>query len=106
MQSAADSAYADWERRSRLEWTSDYSWVTRKHGFAIGADAESLAQAANRDLVTQAAQRVPDDWYHDHGTSNIYIWLQADASFPQHSAESSHEKPSWIASMKRWFGTK
>ena len=106
VQGAADTAYADWERRSRQTWTSDYSWVTRKHGFAIGADAHTLAQAANSALVAKAARRASVDWYDNDGMSDPDIWLEAPTPFPDHSARNSQKKRSWIENMKRWFGAK
>lgn len=50
-------AFDQWERRSRHEWDSDYSWVTRVHGFRPDAEGERRAEAANRELVDKAAER-------------------------------------------------
>lgn len=50
-------AFDQWERRSRHEWESDYSWVTRVHGFRPDGDGERRAKAVNRELVNKAAAR-------------------------------------------------
>lgn len=50
-------ALDQWERRSRHEWESDYSWVTRVHGFRPEAEGERRVEAANRELVGKAAER-------------------------------------------------
>lgn len=55
---AADAANAQWQRRSRHAWETDYSWVTRVHGFAVTAEGISRAADANKALVSEAAQRV------------------------------------------------
>lgn len=54
---AAAFAFDQWDRRSRHEWSSDYSWVTRVHGFRPDEHGERRAEAANRDLVEKAAAR-------------------------------------------------
>jgi Domain of unknown function (DUF5710) len=47
------SAFKQWDERSRYEWTSDYGWVTRVHGFVPSEEGEQRAIAANRALITQ-----------------------------------------------------
>ena len=54
---AAAFAFDQWERRSRHEWTSDYSWVTRVHGFRPDEQGKQRAEEANRELVEKAAAR-------------------------------------------------
>ncbi|SBV32476.1 protein of unknown function [uncultured Sphingopyxis sp.] len=38
-------------------WTSDYSWVTRVHGFRPDEQGKQRAEEANRELVEKAAAR-------------------------------------------------
>lgn len=54
---AAAFAFDQWDRRSRHEWNSDYSWVTRVHGFRPDEQGERRAEAANRELVEKATAR-------------------------------------------------
>lgn len=57
---ATEVAMAQWEERSRYDWKSDYSWVTRVHGFVPDETGLARAEAANRELVTVARQRVAE----------------------------------------------
>jgi hypothetical protein len=52
------SAFAKWEERSRHEWTSDYSWVTRVHGFVPSAEGEQRAIDANVALSDSSSPGV------------------------------------------------
>lgn len=54
---AADEAYAQWQRRSRHAWETDYSWITRTHGFVVTSEGINRASAANSALVSEAAAR-------------------------------------------------
>lgn len=54
---AVEHAFAQWQRRSRHEWASDYGWVTRVHGFRIEAEGLACAATVNRELVREAALR-------------------------------------------------
>ncbi|MGK6321338.1 DUF5710 domain-containing protein [Sphingomonas sp. DT-204] len=53
-ESAAEEALAQWEERSSHEWQSDYSWVTRTHGFTPDEAGAARAEASNRELVSLA----------------------------------------------------
>jgi hypothetical protein len=57
---ATAESMAQWEERSRHEWKSDYSWVTRTHGFVPGEAGEARAETANRELVAAARQRAEE----------------------------------------------
>lgn len=57
---ASEEAMTQWEERSRHEWKSDYSWVTRTHGFVPDEAGAARAETANRELVSVARQRVEE----------------------------------------------
>jgi hypothetical protein len=52
-----DTAFKDWERRSRLEWEIDCSWVTRVHGMTPSQAGAERAAHNHRDLVETASAR-------------------------------------------------
>lgn len=54
---AAEIAMTQWHERSRHEWKSDYSWVTRTHGFVIDEAGMARAEVANHELVAVARQQ-------------------------------------------------
>ena len=54
---AADAALAQWHDRSRRSWQSDYSWVTRRHGFEIDDAGIVRAEQANVEVVAIARDR-------------------------------------------------
>jgi len=54
---AADAALAQWHDRSRRSWQSDYSWVTRRHGFGIDDAGIVRAEQANVEVVAVARHR-------------------------------------------------
>jgi hypothetical protein len=54
---AADAALAQWHDRSRRSWRSDYSWVTRRHGFEIDDAGIVRAEQANAEVVAIAQDR-------------------------------------------------
>ena len=60
-QAAVDAAFEDWQRRSRLEWTIDCSWVTRVHGMTIGEEGLRRAGRSHEALVQAAAERADHD---------------------------------------------
>jgi hypothetical protein len=67
---AVEVAFEQWDRRSRHDWQSDYSWVTRVHGFQIDEGGMLRAEAANRDLVAEAISRVDAlEWLTTPSTS-------------------------------------
>jgi hypothetical protein len=51
------AAMTQWEQRSRLRWSSDYSWVTRAHDFAVDANGLLQAEQVNRTIVAEARMR-------------------------------------------------
>lgn len=57
---AVDEAMTQWEERSRHEWKTDYSWVTRTHGFVPDESGTARAETANRELVAVARQRAEE----------------------------------------------
>jgi hypothetical protein len=75
---SVEVAFREWERRSGLQWTSDYSWVTRIHGIEIPADAESRAEDANKAILLEADSR-----------------LHAEAAIPLEPAVRAAESGLW-----------
>lgn len=51
-----DEAMTQWEERSRHKWKSDYSWVTRTHGFVLDKASAARAETANLELIAVARQ--------------------------------------------------
>lgn len=54
------AAFAEWEKRSKKTWSSEYSWITKTHGFAIEALGIKRAETANSELVSEARTRATD----------------------------------------------
>jgi len=72
---AVELAFEQWERRSRLARTSDYSWVTRTHGFTPDEAGAARAEASNRKLVSSALRRA--------GAEDPLFWLERPSSPPE-----------------------
>jgi hypothetical protein len=54
-------AFEQWERRSGLVWSSDYSWIEQTHGIKLDPDATHRAESVNRELVSKAIEATQDD---------------------------------------------
>lgn len=57
-QAALEEAFTLWEQRSSRTWSSDYSWVTRAHGFEISEEGLARADHANSRFTEPTASNV------------------------------------------------
>ena len=49
-----DDAFAQWQQRSKVRWSIDYSWVTHAYGISLLNDAGERADRINRQIVDMA----------------------------------------------------